>query len=191
MMMSLPHLLGLGDLPSLGAPYLTVDEDAAEPWRAWLPRDGLRVGLVWGGNPDNPMNHLRACPAAALAPLAAVPGVHWVSLQLGAPADAIPGMTLHVPGARITDMADTAALIAALDLVIAVDTAVAHVAGAMGKPVWLLNRFNSCWRWQAGTETSIWYHKLRQFRQSEPGDWEGVAAAAAAHLRREKEALLA
>jgi tetratricopeptide (TPR) repeat protein len=190
LMMSLPHLLGLGELSALGEPYLTVEEDAIAAWRAWLPQNGLRVGLVWGGNPDNPLNHLRACPAEALAPLAAVPGVHWISLQLGAPADAIPGLTLHIPGDRITDMADTAALIAALDLVIAVDTAVAHVAGALGKPVWLLNRFNSCWRWQTGTETSVWYRTLRQFRQTEPSGWEAVTSAAAARLGEAKQGLL-
>jgi hypothetical protein len=71
-------------------------------------------------------------------------------------------------------MADTAGLVANLDLVITVDTAIAHLAGAMGKPVWLLNRFDSCWRWQFETETTPWYPSLRQFRQDRPGDWAGV-----------------
>ena len=75
---------------------------------------------------------------------------------------------------RLEDWADTAGLIAGLDLVIAVDTAVAHLAGALGKPVWLLNRFDSCWRWLIGREDSPWYPTLRQFRQVRPGDWEGV-----------------
>jgi hypothetical protein len=87
-------------------------------------------------------------------------------------------------------MADTAALIMALDLVITVDTAVAHLAGALGRPVWLLNRFNACWRWQAGMDSSIWYRSLRQFRQAEPGNWRGPVDAVVSTLKcRNKDVL--
>jgi hypothetical protein len=83
---------------------------------------------------------------------------------------------------ELHDLAATASLIMALDLVISVDTAVAHLAGALGRPVWLLNRFDSCWRWGAEGEASLWYPTLRQFRQASPGDWRGPIARVAAEL---------
>ena len=85
-------------------------------------------------------------------------------------------MVLHDFTEELTDFADTAALIDALDLVISVDTSVVHLAGALGKPVWLLNRFDTCWRWLEGRDDSPWYPTLRQFRQKSPGDWAGVMA---------------
>jgi hypothetical protein len=84
------------------------------------------------------------------------------------------------------DLADTAALIMALDLVIAVDTAVAHLAGALGKPVWLLNRFDTCWRWLLHRDDSPWYPTLWQFRQTAPGDWAGVLSRVRAALGKER-----
>ena len=182
LLMSLPRLMGLGDLAALGAPYLAADGPARAAFASRLPVKGLRVGIAWAGNRSYPVDHLRSCPPQALAPLLAVPGVSWVSLQLGAAADALPGASLTVFDPELRDMADTAALISALDLVIAVDTGVAHLAGALGKPVWLLNRFNTCWRWQTGTDSSVWYDSMRQFRQSVPGDWSGPVAAMAAAL---------
>ncbi|HXP96073.1 MAG TPA: glycosyltransferase family 9 protein, partial [Telmatospirillum sp.] len=86
--------------------------------------------------------------------------------------------------ADVTDFADTAALIANLDLVISVDTAVAHLAAALGKPVWLLNRFDSCWRWMQDRDDSPWYPTLRQFRQPQPGDWDSVVAAVTLALKQ-------
>ncbi len=186
MMLSLPRLLGMGDTARLNDAYLTADETDVDAWRAWLPQTGMRVGLAWAGNPNYPADHLRSCPPASLAPLAQLSGVHWINLQPGAPADAIPGLALQLPGGRLQDMADTAALIMALDLVITVDTAVAHLVGALGRPVWLLNRFNACWRWQAGTDRSIWYRSLRQFRQSVPGDWGGPVDAVVSSLEERK-----
>ena len=103
----------------------------------------------------------------------------FVSLQLGPPARQIataPFPLIDVAD-RLTDFADTAALIEALDLVITVDTAVAHLAGALGKPVWLLNRFDACWRWPGTRDDSPWYPTMRLFRQTAPGDWAGVIAA--------------
>ncbi len=150
------------------------------------------MGLVWAGNgfADLPSwqaaDHLRSIALSRLAPLAAVPGVSFVSLQKGdgAPQAATPpaGMILHDWTEELHDFADTAALMAALDLVITVDTAAAHLAGALGRPVWLLNRYNSCWRWLRDRDDSPWYPTMRQFRQSSPGHWDGVIQRVATAL---------
>jgi Flp pilus assembly protein TadD len=166
-------------------PYLAADPDDAALWRARLSRLAApRVGLVWAGN-----SHLghpafaavdarRSVTLCAMAPLAGVSGVSFISLQKGAPsaqaADPPAGMVLNDFTARLEDFADTAALIDALDLVISVDTAVAHLAGAMGKPVWVLNRYDTCWRWLLNRSDSPWYPTLRLFRQPGPGDWDSV-----------------
>jgi hypothetical protein len=110
--------------------------------------------------------------------LADLSGVEWVSLQKDSPAmqasQAPEGMQLLDLMDQVSDFADTAAIIANLDLVISVDTSVVHLAGALGKPIWLLNRFDTCWRWLLERDGSPWYPTLRQFRQKAPGDWEGV-----------------
>jgi ADP-heptose:LPS heptosyltransferase len=129
------------------------------------------------------MNARRSLPLARLAPLAAVPGVQFVSLQWGgADEAAASGIPLFDPMAWIEDFDDTAALVTCLDLVIAVDTAVAHVAGALGRPVWVMSRYDACWRWLAGRSDSPWYPTLRLYRQSQPGDWDGVVAEAVRDL---------
>jgi Flp pilus assembly protein TadD len=191
-LLSVPRLVGT-DLTTIPAeiPYLAADAQAGAAWRGRLAglEEGPLVGLVWAG---------RARPAAAaidrsrsmtlqqFAPLAEIGGVNFLSLQKGEPAaQALSppgGMVLHDFTAELTDFADTAALIDALDLVISVDTSVVHLAGAMGKPVWMLNRFDSCWRWLLGRDDSPWYPSLRQFRQKTPGDWDGVMAAVRAAL---------
>jgi hypothetical protein len=116
-----------------------------------------------------------------MQPLLAMPGVSFVSLQKGAPvaeiADLPPAVLVHDFTAALHDFADTAALTASLDLVISVDTAVAHLAGALGKPIWLLNRYDSCWRWLANRTDSPWYPTLTQFRQVYPGVWSGPVTA--------------
>ncbi len=189
---------GMGDLPSLlempddvppNAPYLRADPEAVTAWRARLaPLPGRTVGLAWAGNPDQPMDHLRSLPFAALAPLAEVAGVGFVSLQLGGadwtspPQGQQPDLQLSDWTDELGDFADTAALIVALDLVITVDTAVAHLAGALGKPVWLLNRSETDWRWMRDRSDSIWYPSMRIFRQPSPGQWEPVIAAVTAAL---------
>jgi tetratricopeptide (TPR) repeat protein len=177
--MELPGIFGIsGDCVPADVPYLVA---ARETWQERLGQlPGRRVGLVWaGGLRDDPRNarldRRRSLPAAALAPLAEVPGVTLVSLQKGKPADQagdIPGL-VDWTGA-LQDFADTADLVAGLDLVISVDTSVAHLAGALGVPVWLLNRFDSCWRWGLGREDCAWYPSLRQFRQTEMGNWKQV-----------------
>lgn len=181
-MLSLPRVLGtnaVADIPA-DIPYLRADPGAIERWqRRMAGLSGLRVGLVWAGNPEDArMDRRRSMPLAALAPLADLSGVSLVSLQVGAAAQALPesplGALVHDWTAELGDFAETAALIEALDLVISVDTAVVHLAGALGKPVWLLNRFDTCWRWLLGRDDSPWYPTLRQFRQTAAGQWDDV-----------------
>ena len=163
-------------------PYLRAEPAALATWRARLADlPGRKIGLVWSGNPDFPFDHLRSIPAERLAPLAAVPGISWVNLQLGAKTHPFP---LTDPTASLTDLAETAALIANLDLVIGVDTAVIHLAGALGRPVWLANRWDGDWRWGQSSDTTPWYPTLRQFRQAPDRDWRPVVTALAAALAR-------
>jgi hypothetical protein len=177
-LMSLPDRLGVAEPCPVPVPYLSADPGEWLARLAALP--GRRVGLAWAGNPGFAADHLRSVPPAALAPLAALPGVSFVSLQKGAAAT--PPVALPDWTAELHDLAATASLIMALDLVISVDTAVAHLAGALGRPVWLLNRFDTCWRWGAQGEACRWYPTLRQFRQSVPGDWAGPVARVVAAL---------
>ena len=150
-------------------------------WDTKLPADGgLRVGLVWAGSlhTDHAVTHLmdrrRSIGLAGCAPLADVAGVHLISLQKDAPAVVPQGMTLVDPMGSVEDFADTAAVVANLDLVISVDTAVAHLAGALGRPVWLLSRYDGCWRWLCSRDDSPWYPRMRIYRQQQPHDWGGV-----------------
>ena len=165
-LLSLPHLLRLGSVPP-AVPYLAARKDAPT-----LVTDGrLAVGLCWAGNPGYRHDRRRSLRLEQLAPLADVPGIALVSLQAGAAAaqPAPPGLNLVRPPPP-RDLADTAAVIAGLDLVISVDTAIAHLSGALGRPTWLLNRSGGDWRWQGdwqdGIGHSLWYPALRQFRQS-------------------------
>lgn len=165
-----------------GVPYLRADPAAVELWRDRLAgRPGLRVGLVWAGasREHDPAaratDRLRSLDPALLAPLLAMPGIAPVSLQLGA---AAPPGVLDVLGAA-RNFLDTAAVVEALDLVVSVDTAVAHLAGALGKPVLLLDRYDNCWRWLHGREDTPWYPTMRIVRQSRAGDWLPVIARAA------------
>ncbi|HEY1932571.1 MAG TPA: tetratricopeptide repeat protein [Acetobacteraceae bacterium] len=162
-------------------PYLYADPIAAAGWARRLPRGRPRVGLVWAGQarPGLPgfaaLDSRRSMRLEQMAPLAAVPHVAFISLQHGpeavqarTPPD---GMTVFDPMADVADFADTAAIIANLDLVISVDTAVVHLAGALGKPVYLLDRYDHCWRWLSGRADSPWYPSMRIFRQPQIGDW--------------------
>ncbi len=163
-------------------PYLSVDPARAAAWAARLPAEGRRVGLAWGGDPRHAGDRTRSLAAARLAPLAAVPGIAWVGLQPAA--DAPPaGLSLTDLTTDPNDLADTAALIAALDLVITVDVAVAHLAAALGKPTWILLTAVPDWRWLLGREDSPWYPSARLFRQPTPGDWAAVVDAVVAALR--------
>jgi tetratricopeptide (TPR) repeat protein len=195
-LLSVPRLHGttLDTIPDK-TPYLTVDPVRLRHWRARtaaLP--GLKVGLVWAGNPGMAADKRRSIDLALLTPFGQVSGVSLVSLQKTETGQEItppPGLILHDWTADLKDFADTAALIDTLDLVIGVDTAVIHLAGALGKPVWLLNRFDCCWRWLRDRDDSPWYPTLRQFRQSSPGQWPEVIALAAAALAQQAESFAA
>lgn len=199
-LMSLPHVFGtqLGTVPAV-IPYLHAEADAIAAWRRSVPADGrLRVGLVWAGSAHPTATSLvvydarRSLPLAALAALGS-PGVQLISLQTGRPAEQLreppAGLCVLDPMGEVTDFADTAALVATLDLVISVDTAVAHLAGALGRPVWLLSRSDGCWRWLTRRDDSPWYPTMRLYRQERPHAWDSVvarlgtdlAALAAAH----------
>lgn len=173
-------------------PYLGVPPERRERWRSRLPTDGkLRVGLAWKGSASHRNDAHRSLSGLAdLTPLWSVPGVSFISLQKGQGedegsllADRLP-MTLL--GQDFADFADTAAVVEQLDLVICVDTAVAHVAGALAKPCWVLvPSFETDWRWLRERADSPWYPGIiRLFRQRADGDWGTVAAEVAASLRR-------
>ncbi|HYH39831.1 MAG TPA: tetratricopeptide repeat-containing glycosyltransferase family protein [Azospirillum sp.] len=174
-------------------PYLRADPAAVGSWRARLPADGLRVGLVWAGEARKGVPHAnridrqRSLALAQLAPLAGIPGVRFVSLQKGPPAEQLrdppPGLDVLDLMDGVADFADTAALVETLDLVVGVDTSVIHLAGALAKPVWVLSRFDGCWRWLLGRDDSPWYPTLRLYRQDRPLDWTGAVARLAADLR--------
>jgi Flp pilus assembly protein TadD len=170
-------------------PYLQASAARIEHWRARLPVAGIRVGMVWKGNPRFENDADRSLPGLeVLAPLWQVAGVHFISLQKGAgedeamhPPDGLP--LLHV-GSQIEDFADSAAILANIDLMICVDTAVAHLAGALGKPCWLLlPAYKTDWRWLEGRTDSPWYPgEMRLFRQSVAGNWRPVVAEVTAAL---------
>ena len=195
-LLSLPRAFGttVATIPG-EVPYLAADRAAVAAWRRRLADlEGLRVGLVWAGNPRpnqpgaNRIDRRRSVTLGHFANLAEVPGVSFVSLQKGQAASQTrsppPGLLVHDWTDELTDFADTAALIEALDLVISVDTSVVHLAGALGKPTWLLNRFDTCWRWLLNRDDSPWYPTLRQFRQPSPGDWNSVICGVRDALQR-------
>jgi TPR repeat/Glycosyltransferase family 9 (heptosyltransferase)/Tetratricopeptide repeat len=190
-MLSMPLALGTTVETIPGAvPYLHADAAQAAAWQARLgamANPGPRIGLVWAGSSRShsptgaALDRRRSIAADRLAPLFEQPGPHFFSLQKdGPPAPAHFPLTdvMHEMG----DFADTAALVANLDLMISVDTSVAHLAAALGKPVWLLDRFDPCWRWLIGRRDSPWYPTLRLYRQPHPGDWDSVLAEVARDL---------
>ncbi len=190
-LLSLPHRCGtrLDSIPA-SVPYLRAEPARVARWREHLSPDGrLRVGLVWRGNPAFENDADRSLPTLdMLAPLAAIAGVRWFSLQVGAGSDEArhppAGLAIEPLGDALTDFADTAAAIAQLDLVITVDTAAAHLAGALGRPCWvLLPAFKPDWRWLADRSDSPWYPGvMRLFRQARMGDWTPTIAAVAQAL---------
>jgi Flp pilus assembly protein TadD len=195
LMSSLPAILGteLDTIPAK-VPYISVDEAKVETWRALLAEriaaPGLRVGIVWAGRPTHPNDLRRSLRLEQLAPLLDVPDVQFVSLQKVVPArdaQTFAGLSgrIHDVSAELADFAATAALINTLDLVITVDSAVAHLAGALGCKVWVLMSTPSDWRWLLNRTDSPWYPTMRLFRQPAAGDWTSAIAAAAAALAAE------
>ncbi|RJF76772.1 tetratricopeptide repeat protein [Azospirillum cavernae] len=170
-LMSLPGLLGSRlDTILAAVPYLRAPKR-----RVALPDGGFRVGLVWGSSPTDPS---RSCPLSALTRLGGIPGLRVFSLQKGPHADLLsttPGAGFITDlSAEIADMADTAALMQDMDLVVTVDTSVAHLAGALGRPVWILLPHLADWRWLLDRDDSPWYPTARLFRQTTAGDWGNV-----------------
>jgi hypothetical protein len=139
---------------------------------------GLRVGIVWQGSTAHKGDKLRSVPLARFAPLAAIPGVSLCSLQKGTGTEQLTeaaGLGVVDLGSKIKpEMADAAALLTALDLVVAVDTAIVHLAGALGVPVWVAVPFAADWRWLRDREDTPWYPSMRLFRQPGPGAWDPV-----------------
>lgn len=142
----------------------------------------LHIGIVWRGNPDFPHDAQRSiADASVLAPLLSVPGTQWINLHKGSH-PTMPG--LHAVDSDLQDFADTAAVLAGLDLVVSVDTAVAHLAGALGVPCWLmLPAYMTDWRWMREHSDTPWYPSLQLFRQASPGDWASVVAQLTARLQ--------
>ena len=185
-LLSLPGVFGtsLETIPNQ-TPYLFADPADVERWRPHIARDGIRVGLVWAGTGTDPR---RACPPGWFTPLTRLAGVHFYGLQKGIAAEQIEaeglpkGMRMRNLGRDFEDFSDTAAVVAQLDVVISIDTSVAHLAGAMGKPLWLLLPDVPDWRWLMNRSDSPWYPTARLFRQSRPGDWQPVIQAVADEL---------
>jgi hypothetical protein len=164
--------------------YLRAPRAEAAKWAARLGGGrSLKVGVAWAGNPRHDNDHNRSIAPTQLAPLLAVDGVSWVSLQVGPPAQGEAPSGWIDAAAHIEDFLDTAAAITALDLVISIDSAVAHLAGAIGVPTWVLLPVGCDWRWRLEGEASAWYPTMRLFRQRTYGDWAPVLAQAAEALR--------
>lgn len=190
-LLSLPHLLGttLDTIPA-PIPYLAAEPALVEAWRARLGAiPGFKIGICWQGNPQQPADRHRSFPLALFAPLARMPGVRLISLQKGHGTEQIAALPEPFPlvdfGQELDaagPFLDTAAVIASLDLVITADTSIAHLAGALGAPVWIALGRSPEWRWLWDREESPWYPTARLFRQQRSGDWAGV-------FRRMAEAL--
>ena len=187
-LLSLPLALGteLNTIPA-EIPYVCPDPAQAEAWRQRLAGNSLRIGLVWAGSPLHPHELWRSIPLEQLAPLTNIEGTTFYSLQMGPPADQVKQWGDRV---RLIDLqdeqkdfADTAAIAANLDLVISIDTSVAHLAGAMGKPVWVILSKSADWRWLLDREDSPWYPTAHLFRQSTLGNWQDVVARVERELR--------
>jgi tetratricopeptide (TPR) repeat protein len=186
-LMSLPHIFGTG-LATIPAPfsYIPINEAKRRNWQQRLaPAAGRRIGIVWAGNPQHGNDRNRSLPFAALAPLWNIPGIRWYSLQVGerrADLDAAPPGVIEDLSPSLEDFAQTAAALSQLDLVLTVDTSVAHLAGAIGHPTWVMLPFVPDWRWLMGRQDSPWYPSVRLFRQVQYGAWGSVIHSVEAAL---------
>jgi hypothetical protein len=190
-LLSLPLILHSGSQISNEVPYIKPDALAVEHWRAKLADEArLKVGLVWAGKPEHKNDHNRSMPARMFASLNQIPNVRFFSLQKGDAAKQLADLSSQLDvtdfTSELNDFVDTAGLIQNLDLVITVDTAVAHLAGAIGKPVWVLLPFVPDWRWLLDRSDSPWYPTMRLFRQPRIGDWESPVNSVAAGLKQLK-----
>ncbi len=184
-LLSLPRIFGttLETIPA-EVPYLKPPRDSLQRWRDRLSGATFNVGVVWSGNPKHVKNASRSMPLAALEPLTRLEGIRLFSLQRGA---ASPASVVDL-SPLLYDRAETAAAIDCLDLVVSVDTSVAHLAGALGKPVWILLSTEPDWRWLLDREDSPWYPTARLVRQRRPGDWDELIARVRTELARVRPA---
>jgi len=188
-LLSLPFAFGteLQTIPA-SIPYVHPDPARVMAWQERFQGNARRIGLAWAGNPSHPRDRLRSIPLELLVPLMSVPDTTFYSLQFGSGAEQMtqipPGVHLIDLGADLKDFANVAAVIANLDLVISVDSSVAHLAGAIGKPVWILLNKGCDWRWFMDREDSPWYPTARLFRQTTPGGWQDVVNRVESELRQ-------
>ena len=190
-LMSVPFVLqmGLDDIRAEAPPYLAARQDLVERWRTRLPTDGLRVGVAWQGDPRRKADLGRSIPARAFAPLARMEGVTLISLQKNDGVDQLRDLPADMRIVSFDDLdrgpdafLDTAAIMMNLDLVITSDTSIAHLAGALGRPVWVALKHVPDWRWMLERSDSPWYPSMRLFRQSRPDDWINVVSEMAIEL---------
>ncbi|HEX3727073.1 MAG TPA: tetratricopeptide repeat-containing glycosyltransferase family protein, partial [Pirellulales bacterium] len=185
----------LGSLPRIfetspttipaSAPYLWPEDTLVETWQGqFAGLRGLKIGIAWQGNPANPKDRFRSIPLAQFAALMRVPGIHWHSLQMGAGREQLTLERMPIVDLedRLGDLHNTAAIMRHLDLVITCDSSAAHLAGALGMPVWVALAYAPDWRWMLDRADTPWYPTMRLFRQERPGDWSGVFNAIAAEL---------
>jgi ADP-heptose:LPS heptosyltransferase len=180
-LMSLPHILGttLETIPN-GVPYIRPPEDGTVPGQVLSEEKKLKVGLVWAGNPKHMDDRNRSIPLEKFGFILDTKGVRFFSLQVGEQTEEIRRLgyqdQLEDLTGTLTPFSATAAIMAHLDLIISVDTAPAHLAGAMGRAVWTLVTFAPDWRWMLDRSDSPWYPTMKIFRQKKIGDWDGVLA---------------
>lgn len=194
-LLSLPHRLHTTPhtIPDQ-TPYLRADPTLVREWQQRLAtRPGSKIGIAWAGNAKHLDDAYRSIPLRQFSPLIVVPGIRWISLQKermdGEQSTPPPGMLIEHYTNALTDFAQTAALVSQLDLVISVDTAVAHLSGALGHRTWVLLAKPSEWRWGATGSKSPWYPTIRLFRQMRSGDWEPVLESVAKEIMRIKWAI--
>ncbi len=188
--LSLPHLLGLTTLEQLAVavPYLRAEPPLVQAWsRRLADTQVFKVGIAWAGRSTHPQNRQRSIPLKTLYPLFSVPGVRFYSLQVGDEAGVGPDALAAVDNVAdiagdLADFADTAAAMVNLDLVISVDTAIVHLAGALGRPVWVLLPAAADWRWLTEGDRTHWYPSARLFRQAKIDDWDEVIRRVAREL---------
>jgi tetratricopeptide (TPR) repeat protein len=184
-LLSLPLVMGT-DLDSIPPPArFEVPAELKQKWSEILgPKTSLRVGIVWAGSPSNRNDRNRSLPCRLFAPLLEIPDIEWFSLQVGPPTAQLSAPELRGKIRDLApDFANTAAAISQLDLVISVDTSVAHLAGSIGTTVWTLLSFTADWRWMLDREDTPWYPNMRLFRQKTQGDWRGVMESVAQALQ--------
>ena len=187
---SMPFLLGIREIPA-PAPYLKAEPSLVAKWKKKIGTKGYRIGVCWQGKAGGRNDALRSFPLAALAPLAALPGVRLISLQKGEGEEQLAELEMKVEelsgdfDAGPDAFVDSAAVMEALDLVISCDTSIAHLAGALDRPVWVALKQVPEWRWQLARADSPWYPSMMLFRQPRRGDWESVFMAMADRLKSE------